>query len=212
VATSVCRSNFDELVTERFLRDLIERGVLYMWYYIYRPVGPEPCPELTLSAEQVVRLRRFMVDMRARLPILIVDAYWDHLGRGLCPAATGIGLHISPDGYIEPCPPLQLAAERVGAGTDLYAQVVNSPFLREFRRLATGTTRGCIIMERPDLLTTFMQRAGIGDSSGRGTVANELACLRPCASHALPGQEIPEKHWAYRLAKKYWFFGFGAYG
>ena len=27
-----------------------------------------------------------------------------------------------------------------------------------------------------------------------------------------PGQEIPEKHWMYRLAKKHYFFGFGAYG
>jgi hypothetical protein len=32
------------------------------------------------------------------------------------------------------------------------------------------------------------------------------------AGHHLPGQEIPEKHWAYRFAKKHWFFGFGAYG
>jgi hypothetical protein len=27
----------------------------------------------------------------------------------------------------------------------------------------------------------------------------------PC--HHLADSEIPEKHWAYRFAKKYWFFG-----
>jgi len=32
------------------------------------------------------------------------------------------------------------------------------------------------------------------------------------SSHHLSGAEIPEKHWLYRIAKKYWFFGFGAYG
>ena len=26
-----------------------------------------------------------------------------------------------------------------------------------------------------------------------------------------PGHEIPEKHWMYRLAKRYWFNDFGAY-
>jgi hypothetical protein len=26
-----------------------------------------------------------------------------------------------------------------------------------------------------------------------------------------PGHEIPEANWAYRFAKKHWFFGFGAY-
>jgi hypothetical protein len=33
---------------------------------------------------------------------------------------------------------------------------------------------------------------------------------RPC--HDLPGQEIPERHWLYRYAKRRWFFGFGTYG
>jgi hypothetical protein len=153
-----------------------------------------------------------MVDMRKRLPIILVDAYWDHEGRALCPAATGIGHHISPDGCVEPCPPLQLAAEQVGDGTDLYARVTQSAFLRDFRELAAGTTRGCVIMERPDLLRNLAGQSGVSDSSGRGAMADELACLVPCSSHDLRGREIPETQWAYRLAKKNWFFGFGAYG
>jgi len=64
VATSVCKSNIDTLVTESFLRELIARRVHYVWYYIYRPVGPDPKPELVLSEDQIVRLRRFMVEMR----------------------------------------------------------------------------------------------------------------------------------------------------
>lgn len=212
VATSVCQSNFRELVSERFLRDLVDRGVLYVWYYIYRPVGPQPCPELKLTPEQIVALRRFMVEMRLRVPLIIVDAYWDHDGRALCPAATGIGHHISPEGYVEPCPPLQLAAENVGDGTDLYDRLSRSVFLREFRRVASDTTRGCLIMERPDLLKPLATATGAGDSSGRAALEKEFSCLQPCSSHHLPGQEIREKSWAYRFAKKRWFFGFGAYG
>jgi MoaA/NifB/PqqE/SkfB family radical SAM enzyme len=212
VATSVCQSNFRELVSERFLRDLIDRGVHYVWYYIYRPVGPNPCPDLKLTPDQIVALRQFMVDMRKRLPIIIVDAYWDHEGKALCPAATGIGHHISPAGYVEPCPPLQLAGEHVGDGTDLYERLTNSAFLREFRSVAAGTTRGCVIMERPDLLRELAVKTGATDSSGRGTMDAELCELLPCSSHHLPGREIPETSWTYRVAKKYWFFGFGAYG
>jgi MoaA/NifB/PqqE/SkfB family radical SAM enzyme len=212
VATSVCQSNFRELVSEKFLRDLIGRGVHYVWYYIYRPVGPNPCPDLKLMPDQIVELRRFMVDMRKRLPIIIVDAYWDHEGRALCPAATGIGHHISPAGYVEPCPPLQLAGEHVGDGSDLYARLTTSSFLRDFRSVAAGTTRGCVIMERPDLLRELAAKAGATDSSGRGTMDAELGNLQPCSSHHLPGREIPETSWPYRVAKKYWFFGFGAYG
>lgn len=212
VATSVCQSNFKDLVSEDFLQDLIARGVHYVWYYIYRPVGPNPARELKLEPDQIVALRRFMVEMRGKVPLILVDAYWDHEGRALCPAATGIGHHISPEGYIEPCPPLQLAGEHVGDGTDLYERVTRSGFLADFRRVAADTTRGCIIMERPDLLARMAATAGVRDSSGRGTLQQELACLQPCSSHHLPGREIPERAWGYRMAKKYWFFGFGAYG
>ena len=50
------------------------------------------------------------------------------------------------------------------------------------------------------------------DSSGRGTAHAELAAMQVRPSHHLPGQEIPESSWAYRFAKKNYFFGFGAYG
>ena len=59
---------------------------------------------------------------------------------------------------------------------------------------------------------SLRQELGAVDSSGRNAVVAELAAMQPCCSHHLPGQEIPEKNWSYRLAKKFWFFGFGAYG
>jgi hypothetical protein len=40
----------------------------------------------------------------------------------------------------------------------------------------------------------------------------ELELMEPCPSHHLAGREVPERSWAYRFAKKHWFFGFGAYG
>ena len=35
--------------------------------------------------------------------------------------------------------------------------------------------------------------------------------MEPRFSQWLPGEEIPEQHWMYRWAKKYWFNDFGAY-
>ena len=40
----------------------------------------------------------------------------------------------------------------------------------------------------------------------------ELELMSKQASHYIPRMELPEKSWIYRLAKKYMFFGFGAYG
>ncbi len=212
VATSVCQSNFDELLTDRFVDELIARGVHYLWYYIYRPVGPDPAPHLALSAEQILALRRFIVRIRTRAAIIVVDSYWDSAGRAFCPAAAGISHHIGPGGDVEPCPPIQFARDQAGDGADLLDIFRNSEFLREFRALAAKTTPGCILMERPDLLRQFMIDQQAWDTSGRGTALKELAAMKCRTSHHLPGQEIPEPTRIYRFMKKNCFFGLGAYG
>ncbi len=212
VATSVCQNNIGDLLTEAWLDELIRRGVLYVWFYTYRPVGAQPAPELALRPEQVLQLRRFCVEMRKRKPIGIIDAYWDDTGHALCPAATGVSHHISPTGAIEPCPIIQFAGANISDnGGDIYKTITEADYLREFRRLAATTTRGCIILERPDLLREFVLRMKLSDTTARQTALAELATMQPRGSQHTPGQEIPEEFWPYRLAKKYWFFGFGAY-
>jgi len=212
VATSLCKSNFRELATEDFARELCRRGVHYLWYYLYRPVGENPAPQLCLSEEEVLELRRFMVDLRLRVPLIIVDAYWDHEGRALCPAATGISHHIGPWGDVEPCPPVQFARDNLNGCTDLKTLLENSAFLQDFRRFAASSTRGCVLMDCPDKLQRFLEMQQARDTSGRGTAGAELKRMVCHPSHYMPGREVPEKHWAYRFAKKHWFFGFGAYG
>src|SRR5439155_23034365 len=54
VATSICQSNIDELLTEQWLEELIKRGVHYVWYHTYRPVGPKPNFQLPLPPYQPV--------------------------------------------------------------------------------------------------------------------------------------------------------------
>jgi len=217
VATSVCRSNLDELATPEFVDELVKRGVHYLWFHIFRPTGPDPAPELALSVDQLLQLRRFLVEIRRRAPLLVVDAYWDHLGRAQCPAAVGMGYHVGPGGDIEVCPPIQFAGDRLNGvnlsdqDRDIAEVIRDSRFLHDFRELARETTRGCILLERPDLLEKLVSSEGVHDSSGRDGRA-ELAAMKPRPSHHLPGREIPEASWVYRLAKKYWFFGFGAYG
>lgn len=212
VATSVCKSNLDDLVSEAFVADLIARGVHYLWYYIYRPVGPDPNPDLALSEEEILQVRRFIVEQRCRAPLLLVDAYWDHLGRALCPAAIGISHHVGPGGDLEPCPPIQFAAENLLTADDPVAAIRESTFLDAFRRRCSEATRGCILLEQPHVLAEVARQHRARDTSGRQCGLDEIAAMTERPGHDLPGREIPEKHPFYRFAKKHWFFGFGAYG
>lgn len=212
VCTSVCRTNIDDLLTDAWVDRLIELGVMYTWFHIYRPVGPEACADLALSPEQQRRVRQFVVDTRASKPIIVIDAYYDGQGQALCPAATGFTHHVGPWGDIEPCPIIQFAKESIHDPRPLRETFNESAFLRDFRELAATSTRGCIVLERPDLLLELANRHGARDSTARKSVFAELEAMQPRMSQYSPGDEIPERSLAYRLAKKLCFNDFGAYG
>jgi len=215
VCTSLAKSNIDDLLTEKWVDRLIEMGVLYTWFHVYRPMGPDATPDLCLTPEQQRRARQFVVDMRAKKPIIIVDAYYDGEGQALCPAANGISHHINPWGDIEPCPIVQFSRESIHAADDddrtLFEKFTQSEFLRDFREVSQQTTRGCIVLERPDLLQQVVQKHSAKDATARGTAMQELEAMHPRTSQFHPGHEIPERNWYYRITKRMLFNDFGVY-
>ncbi len=211
VATSLCQTNIDDLLTESWLDKLIDLGVHYTWYHTYRPVGPKINADLALTPEQIKQVRRFVVGMRARKPIAIVDAYYDHAGEALCPMATGISHHVSPTGHIEPCPIIQFATENLDDPRGVYETFTKSAFLADFRATAAQHTRGCIVLERPDLVKELAQKHGAKDTTVRQTAIAELDSMTPRTSQWTPDESIPEKHWMYWLAKKFFYQDFGVY-
>lgn len=211
VCTSLCATNIDDLLTDKWVDRLIEMGAMYMWYHTYRAVGPDPHPELCLTREQQRRVREFVVRTRATKPIAVIDAYYDGAGQALCPAATGFTHHVGPWGDIEPCPIIQFAKESIHDAKPLRETIGSSEFLRDFRKLAATSTRGCIVLERPDLLKELVEKHGARDTTARGTALAELDAMECRPSQYMPGDEVPERSWAYRLVKWYAFSDFGAY-
>jgi MoaA/NifB/PqqE/SkfB family radical SAM enzyme len=211
VCTSLCQSNINDLLSERWVDRLIQMRVMYLWYHTYRPVGPEAHAELALTPAQQLRARKFVVHIRSTKPIGVIDAYYDDRGKALCPAATGFTHHISPWGDIEPCPIVQFAKESIHDSRSLRETFQESAFLREFRELAASSTRGCVVLERPDLLRGLVERHGARDTTARKTALAELDAMQPRPSQFAPGDEVPERSLVYRLVKKHFFNDFGAY-
>ncbi len=213
VCTSLCQSNYEELLQESWIDNLIKMGVLYTWFHIYRPVGPDATEELCLTADQQRQARQFVVDMRCKKPIIIIDAYYDADGKALCPAATGFTHHINPWGGIEPCPIIQFQKETIHDDRPLKDKFNESAFLRDFRETAAGSTRGCIALERPDLIEALVARHGAEDGTARKTALDEVQRSTPRRSQYAPEVEpIAEKSWAYRWAKRFAFHDYGVYG
>jgi MoaA/NifB/PqqE/SkfB family radical SAM enzyme len=210
VAISVCKSNIEMALSEEFINMLHAKGVIYLWYYIYRPSGENPCYELALSPEEIQRLRIFLVEGRTKYPLVLIDSYWGADGEPFCPAAEGLSHHISPDGEIEPCPVIQFACDHISTN-DLKTVYENSVFLKDFKTSVSKKTKGCIFMEDPAWLNQFALDHKAVNTSNRSEMPNELTKAPSICSHG-SCIKIPEKQWMYRLAKKRAFFGLGAYG
>ena len=166
---------------------------------------------MALTPEQQLKVREFVVNMRAKKPIAIVDAYYDGRGQALCPAVTGISHHISPWGDIEPCPIVQFTKESIYDERGPARAIRESGVRQDFRELSAGATRACVGPEGPELLAGLMEKHSATDSTARKQAMAELRAMEPRPSQYNPANCIPEKSWAYRLAKKFWFNDFGAY-
>jgi MoaA/NifB/PqqE/SkfB family radical SAM enzyme len=211
VCTSLCQSNFEDLLQEAWVDRLIEMGVMYTWFHIYRPVGPDACGDLALTPEQQRAARQFVVDMRVKKPIIVIDAYYDADGQALCPMATGFTHHINPWGDIEPCPIIQFATDSIHDERPLREVFQHSEFLRDFREAAATHTRGCIALERPDVMEQLIEKHGARDATARKVALDELQAMQSRPSQYSPGIAIPERSWAYWLAKKIAFHEYGVY-
>jgi hypothetical protein len=185
---------------------------MYLWYYVYRPMGAEPHTEYCVSREQLIELRRRMLALRKRQPIFIIDTYWTAEGEAFCPAATGLGFHVNPRGGVEICPALSFARDMIKDNDgDLYKTINESQYLRGFQSFVKERTKGCVILENPVELKNYIQGMGAQDFSSRDAYA-ELSASTPRHSHHLAGEEIPEDFWLYRFLKRQVFFGMGAAG
>ena len=210
VAISVCKSNLKMAMAPEYINSLIDKGVAYLWYYIFRPVGQNPQYELALSKDEIRELRQHMVDARLKYSIAIIDTYWDAEGNGMCPAAAGLSHHINASGYVEPCPIIQFAAENIDDKPldRLYAE---SEFLSDFRLQIQQKTKGCVVMEDPAWLAGFVDQHQAQNTSGRKDELERLRIAPETFSHG-SCDVIPEKSRIYRFAKRRAFFGLGAYG
>ncbi|MCR5432781.1 MAG: radical SAM protein [Bacteroidaceae bacterium] len=213
IAASICQTNFDELVSREHIERVARLGATYLWYYIYRPVGADARPEAALTSEQITRLRQFLVSERLNAPVALIDVYWDAEGKAICPGATGMSHHISPSGALEFCPVIQMATDFLNAdASNLSALYAQSQFLSGMRRQIAQATRGCILMENPQLMAEIIRGYDAREATSRGTAMQEYARMKPVPCHDMGAAAIPEKSAPYRWLKRHYFFGFGAYG
>ena len=211
VCTSLCQTNFD-LLSEKWLDRLIEMGVMYTWFHIYRPVGPDAKPELALTPEQQLECRRFVVEMRAKKPIIIVDAYYDGEGRACAPPPPASRTTSAPGATSSPARSSSSQRNRFTTSGRSNRFFGSRRSCATFAKRPPSTRAAASSWSGPTCCEQLVERHGAKDTTARHAAGAELAAMELRPSQYNPGYEIPEKSLAYRIAKHFFFNDYGTYG
>ena len=119
--------------TPEFVASLAARGCR-SGYFLEQIPSPASDPPLSdLISEQLEACRR-----EARLPLIGFPA--DEVRFGGCQAGGNGIAHVSPDGFLEPCPAARLAADSLVEVS--LETALTSPFIKEFRDLKERHSTG----------------------------------------------------------------------
>ncbi len=101
---SVCvtRKNVEEVMSDQFIKLMIEKGALIGWHFLYMPVCGDKNTELMPTPEQRNFMRQRRDYIKSNYPIFIIDFWNDAPFVGGCISAKYY-CHINNFGDVEPC-------------------------------------------------------------------------------------------------------------
>ncbi len=158
---TVTKYNSQVVASEDFVDSLIERGVLFTWYFQYIPIGRNPSVELMSTPEQRNYLRKQVYRMRNEKPILLMDFWNDGPAAGGCIAGGRSYFHINVNGDVEPCVFAHFAVDNIRDKS--LAEAINCPFFKGIRRAQKEMKNKlipCMIIDRPAVLRRLVEEYG----------------------------------------------------
>jgi MoaA/NifB/PqqE/SkfB family radical SAM enzyme len=153
----VTPNNFNEVTSREFIEALIRRGVFFVWYLTYKPVGDKIDLKLLFSPNQRHFLSEKAVEIRNSFPIITIDHENDAAPIGGCLATNGIGIHINARGGIEPCGILHYYDTSVKHGEAIADSIKRSRLLDEMKSF-NSSFPSCPLIDRPLELSEVIKK------------------------------------------------------
>ncbi len=130
-SATVTRRNFRFLMSPAFFGDLIERGCIMGWNFLYMPVGRDPDVRLMLTAEERNEFREEILALRQAKPLASLDFWGDSVYVGGCIAGKWYA-HVNSEGWLEPCIFAHFATHNLNECT--LEEALTSDYFREIQR------------------------------------------------------------------------------
>jgi MoaA/NifB/PqqE/SkfB family radical SAM enzyme len=161
-STTVTRENFDYLVCEQFIEEMLNRGCALGFYTEYIPVGSAARWEMLMEDDEQRWFRERLLEIRRTKPLMPVHLPDDEYAMdNKCAAVMGGCFHINAQGYAEPCPFTHFASDNVrDKGLE---GIMRSEFLAQIRASEAIVRRGrvgCALFENREVLETIAFKTG----------------------------------------------------
>ena len=147
-STTVSRLNIDAVIMNEFLEDMIRNGCRMGTYVDYIPCDGKN--EFVMTPEERVMLRNKILEWQKIKGLLLFQLPEDeYMLAGKCLSAGNGFLHITSQGYVEPCPFVHYAAENIKDSSS-FREILRSSFLRALREkesVFSGGELGCGLFE-----------------------------------------------------------------
>jgi MoaA/NifB/PqqE/SkfB family radical SAM enzyme len=125
-------ANIENLASDEFVDQMVANGCAVGFFTEYIPCGPDPRFDWVLNESQRENFRKWVLEIRNKKPIIIVQFPHDEYGKdNICSAAGKASFHINSQGDVEPCPFIPISRENIRKGGLVGA--CKSPFLRAIR-------------------------------------------------------------------------------
>jgi MoaA/NifB/PqqE/SkfB family radical SAM enzyme len=130
-SATVTRRNFRYLMSPGFFDEMIARGAIMGWNFLYMPVGRDPDVGLMLSAAERNEFRENVLALRKAKPLASLDFWGDSVYVGGCIAGKWYA-HVNSEGWVEPCIFAHFATHNLNECT--LEEALTSAYFREIQR------------------------------------------------------------------------------
>ncbi|MGD1821052.1 MAG: radical SAM protein [Pleomorphochaeta sp.] len=205
--TSVCwtKQNCETVISDEFLKLLVDKGCLWAWYFHFMPVGQNTGKELIPTPEQrefmLKTLRKKRKENNDNL-LLMLDFQNDGEYVGGCIAGGKHFLHINPNGDVEPCVFIHYSTANIHENTLLEA--LQQPLFMQYRQhqpFNKNMFRPCPMLENPSYLPNMVKEAN-AVSTDLEAPENADHLVSKTIEYAKEWAPTADRLWEERLAEK----------
>ena len=152
--------NYESIISEEFVDDMIDRGALFAWYFHFMPVGKGTGKELLPKPNQREHVYHELRKFRNTKPLFFLDFQNDAEYIGGCIAGGRNYLHINANGDVEPCVFIHYSDSNIREKRLL--ESLQAPLFMAYhdgQPFNENMLRPCPMLENPQLLRNMVKKS-----------------------------------------------------